>query len=411
MRILLATKWGIPDVGGVSTLMFQMQKELELTGHNVDIMGQTPDNSAHHFVNHNEALFNGELAPLLFAKSKALFAGIHEPWILSAEVNRYCMELAVAYFGMDKYDIIHAQDAIAALAISRVKPSHIPLLASVHGTLTKEVYLQVKSGNMLLKEEEFNKSQIGKYYTILERNGILSADKVITSNQWMKSILTREHGISQEKIIISHNGLDIASFLQKADIYDSVLTLPPGKKIILCTSRLTLIKGIHYLLPALALLKQERDDWVCWIAGDGDMKEELLRQSAALGIGQHIVFLGHRHDVPYLLKQADIFVMPSIQDNHPFSVIEAQVAGKAVVVSDSGGLPEMVKHGQTGLVFPTGQSSILFNHLKLLLENDSYRRNLGQNAQKRSMVHWSIRSAMKRMVSIYESLVKKEGHA
>jgi glycosyltransferase involved in cell wall biosynthesis len=202
--------------------------------------------------------------------------------------------------------------------------------------------------------------------------------------------------------------LDVASFLKKVENCDSPITPPPNKKVILCTARLTFIKGIHYLLSALAQLKKERKDWVCWIAGEGEMREELIRNSISLGLEQEVVFLGYRHDVPYLLKRSDIFVLPSIQDNQPFSVIEAQTVGKPVLVSDAGGLPEMVLHGKTGFISPVGRSDVISHHLKLLLENDEFRKQLGHNAKTWALENWSLDTMLKRLLSVYSSLIKSK---
>jgi glycosyltransferase involved in cell wall biosynthesis len=408
VRILLATYWGIPDAGGVWAYMQQIQKKLEQLGHEVDLMGSTITNKGFHIVNRNLIIDNQEFTPLLSERlNRTIFPHLHEEqWIYNVEINRYYMELAAAYFGLEHYDLIHTQDVISTRVMSRVKPAHVPLLASIHGTIPKEIYLQCKEQNPFLIEEEFNKTLIAKVYLALEREGAHSADYIISANKWLKNLLVNKYAVPQEKVKVFPYGLDIASFLQKADKCDSPLAPPFNKKVILCTARLTLIKGIHYLLSALAELKQVRNDWVCWIAGEGDMKEELIRQSILLGLQQEVLFLGHRSDVPYLLKQSDIFVLPSIQDNQPFSVIEAQAFGKPALVSDAGGLPEMVRHAYTGFISPVGGSDVLAHHLKLLLENDMYRKQMAYNAKAWAVENWSLDLMLNRLLSVYKLLIQ-----
>ncbi|WP_200760366.1 glycosyltransferase [Effusibacillus dendaii] len=73
-------------------------------------------------------------------------------------------------------------------------------------------------------------------------------------------------------------------------------------------------------------------------------------------VNENIVFFGSRWDVPALLRLSNIVVLASLQDMHPYTLMEAQVAGKACVTSVAGGIPEVVQHGETGLIFKTGNS-------------------------------------------------------
>ncbi|WP_245233288.1 glycosyltransferase family 4 protein [Paenibacillus maysiensis] len=179
------------------------------------------------------------------------------------------------------------------------------------------------------------------------------------------------------------------------------MTRPAGKKVIICPSRLVYIKGLHYLISALGLLKARRTDWVCWIVGEGDKREELQTQAEELGLVEEVVFLGHREDVPALLQLADIFVHPSIQDNQPFSVMEAQVSGLPAVVSNAGGLPEMVEHERTGLVSLVGDVEALAAHLQHLLAQDDVRMAMGNRAKTWGTAHWSLDVMITRLVGIY----------
>ncbi|WP_231571056.1 glycosyltransferase family 4 protein [Gordoniibacillus kamchatkensis] len=178
-------------------------------------------------------------------------------------------------------------------------------------------------------------------------------------------------------------------------------------KVLVCPARLVHVKGHKHLFEALALLKGERSDWVCWLLGDGPLRDELTQQCRALGLGEHVQFLGTRSDVPAILGSADVFVLPSLQENLPFSVMEAQIAGKAIVVSDAGGIPEMVEHGTTGLISPAGQSEPMFHNLKRVLADDVLRKRLGEQAKQWAMHHWSIETMMKKTLDVYDSVIQR----
>lgn len=125
--------------------------------------------------------------------------------------------------------------------------------------------------------------------------------------------------------------------------------------------------------------------------------------TAALGLSEQVFFLGRRQDAAALMRQADLFVLPSLQDNHPVSVMEAQIAGKLVIVSNAGGIPEMVQHGVTGLVSEAGRSEQLLHHLRLGLDNDAFRQQVGAQAQAWGRAHWSLEAMTGRVLDIYHS--------
>jgi glycosyltransferase involved in cell wall biosynthesis len=185
----------------------------------------------------------------------------------------------------------------------------------------------------------------------------------------------------------------------------STLRSRVGQQVIIYTGRLVEIKGIHHLLSALSELKKLKKGWVCWIVGDGDKKAELKAQSRALGLGKRVVFLGNRNDVPSLLSLANIFVLPSLIENQPLSVIEAQLAGKPVIVSDAGGLPEMVQHGSTGIISPAGDPNSLCENIHNLLINPEYRNSLGAKAQEWALNHWSQKKAVDKVLNVYEKVL------
>jgi glycosyltransferase involved in cell wall biosynthesis len=201
-------------------------------------------------------------------------------------------------------------------------------------------------------------------------------------------------------------GYDIETFLKKMKT-KSTVTRPHNKKVILYSGRLVELKGVQHLLDALGKLKEKRRDWVCWIVGDGDMKAELDLQSKVLRLEKEVVFLGKRDDVPSLMAQADIFVLPSIIENQPLSVIEAQLAGKAIIASNVGGLPEIIKHRVTGLLAPSGDTDKLYKYLDQLLGDDGLRRKLGSQANQWAMSHWSLDNSADRIVEVYQSAIKE----
>ncbi|MCY8543495.1 glycosyltransferase family 4 protein [Bacillus haynesii] len=404
MKILLATYWSIPHVGGVWTYMVQLKEKLESLGHEVDLLGYGEENSIIHIVNENRSIAKDQLLPLVKAMmSEEEYPEIYANQLVSyTELQRNAYELGAAYLGLDKYDIIHAQDVISSACIKRIMPKDKVLVTSIHGSVTYEIRDQL---NNIHRSPT---SYIAKeYFDHLEQTGAMSAETVIVANNWLKDILTEEFAVPDGKIHVSQYGYDIDGFLARMNT-KTADTPETDKKVILFTSRMIGNKGIHHLIEALAQLKDTRNDWVCWMAGEGEKLAGLKIQSEQLGLADDVVFLKNREDVPYLLSLADIYVLPSLLDNQPLSLIEAQIAGVPAVVSDAGGLPEMVDHEETGLIVPKGDAAALSSSLERLLEDDDFRNKLGINAKDFAKKHWDMDQAVTRILDIYQNTNGKE---
>nr|WP_243735277.1 glycosyltransferase family 4 protein [Paenibacillus turpanensis] len=402
---MLATIWNVPDVGGVWRFIELLQSGLERIGHEVDILGTMQGYTGFQLLtrHHHQSVGRESLEPLIWKKLQGpMFQYLHQyPWLLDMELKRYMFEAVSAYWGLEQYDIIHTQEVISTLAMRRVKPEWAPLVASIHGLLSYEVYLQFKQNVSDMTEQHFQGTETGKYFAAIEREGIKNADMLVSASTWLASELSGRYGFSSDLFEHSPYGMDIDRYLLAQQ--QSVSSETPGKKVILCVARLTMIKGVQVLLPALARLKQVRSDWVCWIAGDGEMKEQLMQTAAELGLSSDIVFLGHRSDIPHLLNCADITVFPSLRDNQPYAVLESMAAGIAPVVSDAGGLPELVNDGYNGWIFKAGDSEGCYHYLRHFLDNEDQRKIMGENAKNWCRTHFSLEALARR----YEYLYRK----
>lgn len=398
MKILLTTFWCLPHVGGVWTYMQGLYRHLLDMGHEVDLLAHTPDSKQFYKLNRDEYVDKSRFESLVREHVHAYY-NRHLPeldkWMRNRETDRYTFELGAACLGVEGYDLIHTQDVISTRAIARIKPKRTPLLATIHGSLPHEDILR----------GAVSRGTLPWHYTVAQEHlGTVSSDHTLVPSQWLKDIMVRDIFVPPDHMTVLPYGMDIDAFLQKTET-PLALDIPSGKTILLCPARLDRIKGQESLLDALALLKRDRSDWVCWLAGDGYMREKLEQQAKRLGLEPHVVFLGARKDVPALLKAADIFVLPSLQDNQPFVVMEAQIMGKAVVSTDAGGIPEMVSHEHTGLLSPRGESEPMYRNLKRLLDEPGLRNRLGHHAEVWGREYWSLGNMIDSTLAIYEKFV------
>ncbi|MNO20278.1 GDP-mannose-dependent alpha-(1-6)-phosphatidylinositol monomannoside mannosyltransferase [compost metagenome] len=401
MNILLTTYFYLPHVGGLSTYVHALRKELERLGHQVDVFAHHPDMQKYYMLNNGRTLDKATIKEPIYEKIYSYYERHMkhvDPWIRWRDIERYSFETAAAAFGLGKYDLIHTQDIVSTRALWRVKPKATPLISTVHGCLAEEfIYTGEITGKDTLP---------WRYVATEEFYGAESSNMTIVPTQWLKKLMISEFGVSGKKLKVVPYGMDINAF-QKLAEQPTSLDARPGQKILICPARLVHIKGHKYLLDALAMLKNVRTDWKCYLLGNGPAKDELLEQRKGLHLEEHVEFLGDRHDVPSLLRIADIFVLPSIQDNLPFSIMEAQSLGKPIVVSDAGGIPEMVSHGKNGLVSPAGQSEPIFFNLLHLLQNDGLRAQMGEQAKRWANQQWSIQKMMDRTLAAYANVLSQ----
>jgi glycosyltransferase involved in cell wall biosynthesis len=129
--------------------------------------------------------------------------------------------------------------------------------------------------------------------------------------------------------------------------------------LIVCAARLEPEKDVTSLITAMALLKEKNSRAVCAVAGDGSLREALEQQIVQMGVRETVRLLGFRSDVLSLINAADLFVLPSLAEPFGLVLLEAMSLAKPVVATDSGGPTEIVRHEETGLLVPPGDSAAL----------------------------------------------------
>jgi glycosyltransferase involved in cell wall biosynthesis len=181
MKILLATYWGVPNEGNAHTYMDLLKIGLESQGHRVDVVSHdTLSQNIYKNRDQDQSIPKSTIRDAI-SREILIYYETHyeevENWIVWRDIERYTFELAVAYLtDVRQYDVIHTQDIISTRALSRIMPAHIPLVATIHGSLPEEMR---KQG--IMKEG----AHPTKYLSIEEFFGIVSADKTIVPQRLM----------------------------------------------------------------------------------------------------------------------------------------------------------------------------------------------------------------------------------
>lgn len=406
MKIALVSYWCIPYSGGVSTHVLAMRKGLEKRGHEVDVLSHNETGTGYHVVDKGRLIEKQVVLAPIIQRIQTRFnekSLDYDPWLAGMQAEQLAFQQALSDFSLQGYDIIHAQDVISAISVSQVKPASTPLVVTLHGMLASEWRYQGLIAGQ---------SKAAQWAEALDRYGSLVGDRVTTPSHWLKQQYDIMRPTGGKMIEVIPYGFDTISFLQKKTKGRLANNRPEGRILLACPARLDQVKGHEVLLNALHLLLQRRSDWMCWLIGEGPQRPELERLTQQLNLQHHVQFLGHRQDMAALLNAADIVIIPSIHDNFPFTVMEAQVSGKPVIASDAGGIPEMIADEENGLLFIKGRADMLFEKINTLLNEDQLRKKIANQARKHGLQHWSLDSVTNRTIQLYqEALQLKRGYA
>jgi len=208
--------------------------------------------------------------------------------------------------------------------------------------------------------------------------------KVIAISEQVREHLVKDFQVSENKIAVIHNGIDIGKFTQgiKGQGRMARLALGLGEgPVIGIVARLSDVKGHIYLIQAMKEVLHKLPQAQLLIVGEGKTKNELLKSVNDLGIRENVFFRPGVFDTKEVLSAMDVFVLPSLKEGLGLSLMEAMASGLAVIGSDVGGIKTLIRDGHTGLLVKPADSRDLSAKLLELLENDEKRNSLGETAQ------------------------------
>jgi glycosyltransferase involved in cell wall biosynthesis len=217
----------------------------------------------------------------------------------------------------------------------------------------------------------------------------------------MRRHLVEDYRIPDRKIRVCYNGIDLACFPPRD--FDAPRG---GCSSVGAVSLLRWEKGIETLIDAYAETHKRHPEARLRIVGGGPLLDSLKARSQALfGASDACRFEPSTNDVACCLHEFDVFVLPSLSEAFSNSLMEAMACGCAVVASRTGGNPELVKDGETGLLFQPGDPSDLAAKLNLLFEDHTLRRSLAEAGQSFLRGQFSMEISARRAEQIYEEFL------
>ena len=230
------------------------------------------------------------------------------------------------------------------------------------------------------------------------------AHGVFSVSYQLRDTLARRTGFPGRKIGVIHNGVDAARFRQRPAAgveFRRELGISSEEFCIGCVGRLNRIKDYPTMLRAAELFSRSCASWRLLIAGSGSelpVLQEMVNSNSTLRDRVH--FLGSSGNIPDFLNAIDVYVLPSICEGISNSLLEAMATGLPVIVSDTGGNPEVVGEA-SGLLFPVGNHELLAERLLLLYRDRDARAEFGRQALGRIHAEFSLDSMVRQYEDMY----------
>jgi glycosyltransferase involved in cell wall biosynthesis len=231
-------------------------------------------------------------------------------------------------------------------------------------------------------------------------------DRVLGVGEALRQALIVNEGIPGHRVGVIYNGIDLAPYAtapvdrsstrRDMQVNEADFVLIQVARLVPIKDHLTALRTVKQVAASLPQVRLV-------IVGEGS-EEPILRQSITEnGLAEHVRLLGLRSDVARLLSAADVFLLSSLNEGIPLTVIEAMAAGLPVVSTDVGGVAEVVRGGQTGLLAPAGDAGALARQVLQLAADAELRRRLGQAGRERAFVLFSE----EKMLNAYDRLYRE----
>lgn len=167
-------------------------------------------------------------------------------------------------------------------------------------------------------------------------------------------------------------------------------------------------KNHRLLVEVFRYTIKEYPQMQLWLMGDGSLKPDIEEFVKRNGLDKKVLFLGIRNDVPEVLSKSDIFILSSNWEGVPMSILEAMAAGKPVIATKVGGIPELVKDGETGILVSPGDKETLAQAILRLAKDPELRQRMGKEGQRRAIERFDIAQTSREYEALYLKLLRKD---
>jgi glycosyltransferase involved in cell wall biosynthesis len=242
----------------------------------------------------------------------------------------------------------------------------------------------------------------------LKRQTALKANLVITNSGYTTQTYARL-GVPLEKLLLAYNGIDADAFSPgDGSKARAQFGIAEDALVLGIFSILSPFKGQAILLRAMPGILEAVPNAHLLIVGGGEIRAELEELAASLHLEQHVTFAGFQQETLPLYRAIDLYVMASIEEPFGLVTIEAMACAKAVVGTQSGGIPEIVVEQETGLLVPPAQPEALADALITLLRDPARRQRMGEKGRQRVLEQFTLQRRTQQIAAALELLASQK---
>ncbi|CAG0964100.1 glycogen synthase [Methanosarcinales archaeon] len=400
MNIALLAPEFMPNWGGAGTYIIGLAKNLSKK-HNVHVV------TVRRKIDKGSAYTDEKI--LDFFENKIhlhTISNANDTFLYNAAFQYSCFKELPMICKENKIDIVHADVPHMSDVILRLLKSNKNMVTTVH------TIIEGHKEGILASGLDFSQMEASERYTLelypmlklIQRLYLKRSPTIIAVSNWMKGLLEHNYGIKDVNVI--HNGVDHEQFLPKGK--NTGEGFETNKPVVLFSGRFIALKGINILVRAMRHVISETKDVHFAFAGP-EANRKWVSMFENEGIPSHYYsFLGYipHARMPEIYSNSSIFVLPSLIESFPFSILEAMSSGVAVIASNVGGVPEIIEDGVDGLLVPPGNPEILAKKLLFLLDNESERDKISKKAREKILEKFTSEIMTNETEKIYEQILK-----
>lgn len=371
MLVYLTSIFDLSKAGGVTTNLKMLKKGLEYHGHQAEIF-----------------FYKENRIKKLFFYIANLYKENDFLWNFFNYKLEYLTKKIKKKVNEKRIDILHCHDVATCSFLS--KNLDIPIVLTVHGPFSHEIDM------MGLKNTKYYEEVLSFEKYCFENPRIILS----TVDSGQRDIIVNEYNVSKERITVILNAVDTDKFAPKNKYKDY------NQKYILFPRRLVPKNGGEVVLLAMRKVKE---DIQLWLAGDGIEKNRLIEIAKKYSIINRIKFLGEINNdtMAELMSGAIAIIIPSVPvrgvvEASSIAALEGMSSGKPVIASNIGGLKEIIKDNDTGILVEPGNDLELAKKINWVIENPKEMIRIGLNARNYVIKHHSIPSVSEKYIKLYE---------
>jgi len=354
------------NIGGITSYIFELSKALKVSGVDTVVASAGGD---------IEASLKEAGIPHEKLDIKTKFEFSPKVFLSAFAIKRIAQRYGI--------DIIHAHSRVSQVAgILASRMTGIPMVTTCHGYFKKRLR------------------------SVIDTWG----DKVIAISAAVYEHLKNDLGVEDKRIDLVYSGIDVNKFSREFSETEIAKTKNglglSGKTVIGTIGRLSPVKGQKFFMQAMALVLKTRPDVAGLVVGNGPEGPSIKSLAMALGIDDRISFIDSVSDTREALSSIDIFVFPSIKEGLGIALLEALAASRPCIASRTGGIEDIIKDRENGILVDVGDSGAIAAAILELLSDENLRIKIGSNGRRLVQSRFTLDRMAEDIMRVYKGVIR-----